>query len=1084
MRWIKAHIILVLLLISSTAWSQFATEFSQNRIQYKKFEWVYFSTTHFDIYYYTGGDGFAEQTIDFLEEEFNRLTDVLGYAPYSKTKILIYNSIHDLQQSNIGLDGPQFGIGGQTDFTKLQLEVAHPGSAEEFKKELVYKLSRVLIEDMLFGGSLAEIFQSAYLMSLPRWFVDGAARYMAYGWSAEMDDHIRDYLEKQKVKKLIKVDGDEAGIVGQSVWNYIALTYGRSNVSNILNLTRIIRNERNSIASTVGVEYKQFIQDWQSFYTDSQSEISENYISPRDQDKINSARNNVIKFSNVRISPETNRITYTKNNLGRYKVIVYNFDDQQSEIVFKGGIRYQGQQVDYELPMVDWIDNSTLGILYFKRGYLNLMSLNLDNGQKLNKPLPRFSQIESFSFNENGKLALLSGDVDGNNDIFLISMRRNAMRRITKDLYDDVDPAFIPGTASIVFSSNRENTDLNVEQPKIEEIGERYNIFLYDLDTTEYSLGRITNTYSKDFKPQARNEFEIYYLSDQKGIVNLFKYSLADSTFIQITNYDRSIKDYDLHFDNDQFLYQVFDQGSDNILLDRQPELNRSRFSPQTGRQRYKQAQFITERYDIEEKKEDDGEVTIEFELPPDTTAINLVEEDLEVEEDLLDPDNFRFGDAETDGFLDTENYQFETQGRTQNPEFRPESFFTNYQRLEISNEVLGPIRYEPQFGFDNLVTSFAIDQLRGFGVLLETQISDMLGNHKIKGGALAITDLNSGDIYAEYQYLKYWMDLKLRIDRKSYFFQSSAENDLRQRYNLNRVMLGGAVPLSNWFRLEVNPFYTWTEFRNLQFENVINRGDGADDRKNYFGGLEAKAVFDNTLTKGYNILQGTRASVGFEHFQGVTDSQLSFSRLRVDLRNYLGIHRELTLATRVFYGTSFGPNPQDFMIGGVPNWLFARTRNHPENDPLAISGSEANENLMFAEFVTDLHGFPFSELFGTSTFLVNTQLKFPVFEYFSKAPINSTFLRNFLLVGFFDFGSAWSGPIPLSQQNSANTITYQTDLFSAKISNFKNPWLASYGAGVRMVLMGYYGKIDVARPIREFEVRRTRFTVSVGLDF
>ncbi len=1087
---IRHILILCMGLLTLSASAQYGTEFGQNRIQYKKFDWVFYSTTHFDIYYYSGGADFAEDAIDFLEEEFNRLTDVLGYAPYSKTKILIYNSIQDLQQSNIGVDGAQFGIGGQTDFTKLQLEVAHHGTADAFKKELIYKLSRILIEDMLFGGSLAEIFQSAYLMSLPRWFVDGAARYMAYGWSADMDDHIRDYLERKNIKKLIKVDGDEAGIVGQSVWNYIAINYGRSNVSNILNLTRIIRSEQSSISNTVGVEYKQFIKEWQAYYIEHQYEIAENYIDAPEESQLEDARNNMIKFSNVRLNPSGNKVAYSTNELGKYKVFVHDLESGNTKNIASGGFKHQGQQVDYDLPLVDWVDDDRIGVLYYGRGYLILESINIGTGDRLTKPLPRFNQVKSFSFNENGRLAILSGDVDGMNDVYLISMRRNAMRRLTKDVYDDIDPSFIPGTASVVFSSNRPSTSVNVEDISIDQIGEVYNLYQYDLDTTTTTFGKFTNTYSKDFKPLAKNPFEIYYLSDQKGIINLFKYNVLDSTFTQITNYNRSIKDYDLHFGEDKMIYLMHNEGVDNVYLESNPNLDQSKFSPQTARQRLRQAQFVTDLYEEqgvrlpepESINEPIIETTIEL---PDSTEIEPVAE--EADEVLVDPDDFQFEEEEegdSEDFIDTDNYQFESPARTQSQKFRPESFFSNYQRLEISNEVIGPIQYEPQFSFDNLTTSFAIDPLRGFGALLETQISDMLGNHKLKGGALAITDLNSGDLYAEYQYLKYWMDLKFRVDRQSYFFQSNLENDLRQRYNLNRVMLGGAVPLTNWFRLEVNPFYTWTQFRNLQFENVLNRGEGAGDQKQYFAGVQTKVVFDNTLSRGYNLLEGTRASVGFDHHQGVNDSKLSFSRLRVDLRNYLGIHRELALATRVFYGTSFGPNPQTFMLGGVPNWFFARTRRHPSNDPLAISNTTPNMDLVFVEYVTDLHGFPYNEVFGSSSIVFNTQLKFPVFEYFSKAPINSTFLRNFILVAFADFGSAWTGKPPLSRKNSSNTIEYKADVFSARISNFKNPWLASYGAGVRMVLMGYYGKIDIARPIREYEVQRTRFTVSVGLDF
>ena len=244
----------------STSFGQYYdTEFGHNRIQYKNFNWLYYSTSHFDVYYYDEGGKYAKEAIDYLEEEFTGLTDVLGYAPSAKTKIIEeHNSIMTYSRSNIGIDGSIFTIGGEMQFVKLQLEIAHPGTAQVFKEELIYLLSRTLINDMLFGGSLKEVFQSSHLLKLPEWFIDGAARYLAYGWDLKMDDFIRDYLDAKHIKKDKKIQGDQAGILGQAIWNYIAIKYGVSNISNILNLTRIMHKEDVSISNTLGISYKQF----------------------------------------------------------------------------------------------------------------------------------------------------------------------------------------------------------------------------------------------------------------------------------------------------------------------------------------------------------------------------------------------------------------------------------------------------------------------------------------------------------------------------------------------------------------------------------------------------------------------------------------------------------------------------------------------------------------------------------------------------------------------------------------------------------------------------------------------------------
>lgn len=1078
MRGIPVVIFLILTCLTFTTRAQtYFDEFGQNRIQYKKFDWQYYSTSNFDIYYYSGGGDYASQAVDFLEEEFNRLTDILGYAPYAKTKIFLYNSIHELQQSNKGIDGAKFTIGGQTDFIKLQMELAHPGSAEKFKEELVYRLARILIEDMMFGGSLAEIFQSAYLLSLPKWFIDGAARYLAYGWDPDMDDYIRDYIGRKKIKKLIKIDGEEAGVIGQSIWNYIALVHGRSNISNILNLTRIIRNEENSIASTIGVPYRAFISNWQNYYLVAEEEILKDYRDPNDEDEIVKKKNTDFQYNNVRINPSGKKVAYSINDLGKYDVYVKDLETEKVKKVLKGGIIVPGQKVDSELPLLDWVDDDHLGVVYYKRGFLYLATIDVNRGEiTRNKPLTRFKQIKSFAFNDNGRLAVISGDVDGRNDLYLISMRRSAVRRITSDIYDDSNPTFIPGTAAIVFSSNRPADSIGIADVPIEDMSSKFNLFIYDLDTTRTNFYRLTNTIGDDIKPQAKSESEVFYISNQRGISNLYKYNFHDSIHYQITNFSKNIKDYDLHFDEDGITFLMLDEGLEKVYYTNDVDFHKNQFTGQTPRQRFEQAKFVANRY-------------VEKQLQNPSPEVTVVDEG---DSTLIDTDNYAFEEEEPveEGFLDTDDYVFEGDSEQENENYRPESFFSTYRKFQQSSEVLGPIPYVPRFSFSNLVTSFAIDPLRGFGILLETQISDMLENHKVNAGAMAITDLRSGDFFVQYQYLKRWVDFSVRFDSRLLLLKDDDETQLVQRYSLSKLTFGAALPISNWFRFDINPFFASTNFTNLQFQavNTVNNvQDLAEDNRVSYGGISLSAVFDNTIEKGFNIPQGTRAKFEFIQYAGISDQNRSFGNIRADVRHYQRVHREITFATRVFYGQFIGRNKQTYLAGGVPNWLLNRTNGEGADNPFnRINNEVDNSNFLFMEYVTNIRGFNYAELYGSSALVFNAELRIPVFQYLSRGPVTSNFLRNFQLVGFYDIGSAWTGPIPLTRENSASQVLFETEgsPFSASIANFRNPWLAGVGAGLRTVLMGYYVKFDVARPIRDFELGDYRFYVSVGLDF
>ncbi|MBS1545228.1 MAG: translocation protein TolB, partial [Bacteroidetes bacterium] len=142
------------------ALAQKATEtFGKNRIQYRQFNWQYISSESFDVYYYDERRKVATEAIQYLETEFDRITDLIGYSPYLKTKVFLYNSVTDMQQSNMGIMGQQFNLNGQTDFIKPYVEIAHPGTLDEFKEELVLKVSDLIVNEMMFGGSLKDMFQ-------------------------------------------------------------------------------------------------------------------------------------------------------------------------------------------------------------------------------------------------------------------------------------------------------------------------------------------------------------------------------------------------------------------------------------------------------------------------------------------------------------------------------------------------------------------------------------------------------------------------------------------------------------------------------------------------------------------------------------------------------------------------------------------------------------------------------------------------------------------------------------------------------------------------------------------------------------
>ncbi|MCK5277200.1 MAG: translocation protein TolB [Cyclobacteriaceae bacterium] len=1105
-------LVLILTISVNFVFAQEAMEkFGKNRVQYKNFKWRYYSTENFDIYFYDGGNEIARIATKYLEKEFDRVTDILGTVSYSKTEIYLYNSPTDLLQSNIGVNDNSFDVAGQTDFVKPMVEIAYPGNAEEFKKILIYKVSSMLIYDMMFGGSLSDMFQNSYLLFLPEWFMSGAARYTAYGWDVEMDDFIRDMMRNKKLNNLAKFTGNDAELIGQSIWNFIAERYGTSYISNILNLTRIIRNEERSISGTIGIPYKSFIAEWSNYYLEQTSFIDQNYILPDKGAKVNSNKKGV-NIKDVKISPEGNYYAYTINNKGKYKVILSRIGKNKEKVVLKGGYKVINQEPDKNIPLLSWKDENTLGIINTRYGKNYLWIYEIGSKKKVKKELTRINQIKDFDIVRNGNLAVLSADRNGDHDLYLISLRRNSIKRITSDFYDDVNPRFIPGTSSIIFSSNRTTDTIDVKGREIENISNTYNIFIYNIDSTKKTVHRITNTLSTNIKPMAVNANEYYFISEQQGIYNLYKYDLSKKIYHQVSNFGTGIKDYDISYDKRYFSFVMSEKGKDNLYLKQNYNLSQNIFTAQTKRQQYLNAKFVAQRLKKAREKRALEEVNIAISTDKEEEA-GQTDSDQQIEitstpsfldqyreesfdgtgESVVDTKNYLFtqpfpetsktDEKSEDGkeLLDTDSYVFDTDvvksGKSTG------SFLSSYRRLRKESDVAGPFPFETKFSADNIVTSFVIDPLVGFGLKLETQMNDQLENHKFYGGLLATTDLKSGSFYGEYRFLKYTIDFHTRYARKSLIRPTESSS---QKYTLNTYEIGASLPFSVTSRLSVVPFFETTRFWDLDPTSVLYSSTGPVTSKVNYAGVKFEFIYDNTTVSGLNLIQGTRGKVGLRHNEGISDSQKSFSNLYLDLRHYQKIHRELVLATRLFYGRYWGANPQKYLLGGMDNWLFNKTNSTGEGDPLRHSVGVDNSNILFVDYVTSLRGFDYNTFNGDNTLLFNAELRLPFIKYLVRGPIASNFLRNLQFIGFYDIGSAWTGPSPFATENSVNTeiIAPQGSPFKARIQNFKNPWLSSYGFGVRTVLLGYYVKFDVAYPIEDFVRKDTKFLVTLGYDF
>ena len=1103
MRWIFRILVTVYAIgVFSLSHGQQAREvFGKNRIQYKQFNWQYLSSENFDVYYYDDRRKVATEAIQYLEGEFDRVTDLIGYPPYLKTKVFLYNSITDLQQSNIGLNNTQYNVGGETEFIKPIVEIAHPGNLDEFKEELIYKMADLMVNEMMFGGSLKDMFQNAVLLNLPEWFINGASRYVSKGWNAEMDDYVRQLVRSKKINKALRFTGKESALVGQSIWNYIVEKYGKSSISNILNYTRVIRNEQKSVLITLGVSFKQLMSDWQNYYSDMEQKVSLSYLSPADSTKFSPSHHRGIVYTTVKISPDGKKIAYAENDRGRFVVKVKSLESGRETTIINGGNRVIRQTVDFRIPLLSWADQNTLGVIGIKNGEFIFWLYDLSTRSKLPRQLNKFSNIRSFDFSSNGRLAVMSADAGGQNDLFLISSRNDRTKRLTNDIYDDLDPSFIPNTNSIVFSSNRTTDTVNNIVKGYQRLTSNYNLYAYNLDTTTNVVAHITKTLSKDFNPKAIDQDNFFYLSDQRGIVNLFKFNRINGIYSQVTNFNSSIKEYDLDFSNKSLALVMNKNLSEDIFLVSNFNYDRQVFTPSTRRKEVQLAKVVSEKRKQVNVKSMTIKELINSRLreKKDTTSVKEDKSVLEKKDSVntiksVNTEDYSFDTSEIEKdtltkpvakekSVNTEDYVFEDDADKNKA---TETFLTRYMKARETNRLTGPFPYEPRFSYENLVTNFVVDPLRGFSVKLEAQMNDMLQNFRFYGGLQTAFDWKSGDIFGEIQYLPHLVDYSIRIDRKVIYWDGlSNQADNFQKYSWQRIEVGASLPLSVKARVTLKPFVGYTSYSDRGSVNSpATPPTFLPGEQQFYTGSKAELVYDNSITTGLNIIEGSRGKINFVHNEAMGNKNASFSQVSIDLRHYQKIYKEIVFAVRGYAGTFFGNSPKKYVLGGMDNWFGNRFNDQGAGNPFVSGGANFNNNLIFTEFATSLRGFDYATLFGNSVALANAELRVPLIRALSGGPVASNFFRNMQLTAFYDVGSSWSGAVPFKAQNSVRTRQVVEGPFKIDIKEYLNPWLYSYGFGFRSMMLGYYMKFDLAWPVENYKVKDPRVYVTLGFDF
>ncbi|THH37689.1 hypothetical protein [Neolewinella litorea] len=521
-------------------------EFGKNRVQYHDDfeEWEKYESDNFVTYWYGNNQGVGQAVVQLAEYDFAYIQKMLESRMNQKVQLITYRDITDVKQSNIGneevfeLTGNQslrtntsYISGTEAKFLGNKAFVYFNGDHADLRRQVREAMASVYIEQLLYGSTVQEVVQNAVLLNLPTWFKPGLVAYLGQDWSSELDDQLRDLMATGEYEDFSDLAADYPRLAGHSFWYYIAENLGKPTVSNLLYLTRINRSVENGFLYVLGSNYETVLYNWLEFYRNRYAEDSRGRQTPT-EDLLTIQNKKRLPITQLKVSPDGQRIAYVLNEIGKYKVYLQDVNTGERELLLKGGQRNLLQATDYAYPLIDFSPtNQEVAIMYEFRDQPKLLLYDLNTGKSTTDILGiRLDRVLSLKYYDPSNF-LISAMADGFTDIYTYYPASRQAVKITNDFWDDLDatPVNVRGRRGVVFSSNRPDTSL-LAQPldTLLPIG-HYDLFYYDLENKPGELVRITNTPLADERqPAPIDDQHFAYLSDANGIYNRYQAHLED----------------------------------------------------------------------------------------------------------------------------------------------------------------------------------------------------------------------------------------------------------------------------------------------------------------------------------------------------------------------------------------------------------------------------------------------------------------------------------------------------------------------------------------------------------------------------
>ncbi|MBX7241667.1 MAG: hypothetical protein K1X92_07950 [Bacteroidia bacterium] len=1031
------------------------------------------ASEHFDVYYKSGNEAMATRVAKYAEMARGELGFLYDYKPSSRYIFVLVNHPHEMMFTNYHFQ-PNDGYYpyGIIPLPKLDAAVVVPDDPARLYNVVKHSVSSVILKEFEYGQDLPNVIQNELLNFKPSWFYEGITDFVANGWT------YRDELLLQSMEggrfTLQALEGQDEGasIIRKSVWFFIAHEYGPQKFAELVYLSKITHSVETSIVGVLGIPLRIFTERWNEFLVKHIDELGQNRIeiSALPEAKTLSLPKGYTSGS-FAFAEKTNMLAlYVKKN-GVYSLWTYDLTEE----TFKDtGIKFgykndtpEKEKTDFALAWTPKGDQLIYTV--YKKDQWQLWSYDLASATTtLAFTDSSVQRIQHIAFSGNGKKIAFSAMQDGKADIWTGNSDFSGLRKITNDLYDDVNPAWSYDDNVLYFCSNRDTNLLNAKElPQWDYFTKLYDIVALNVNEKTDTLTFITRTPNiQERLPQNPNSYEVYYLSDESGLWDLYRRNLFTGVSEPLTKTECGLDYWQPGVLGQKMVASTYKNGVPSPCIFDLPQSGISPLNPTAFRQEF--LALLNQN-----KKES---------VPGEEPSLTPWEGEKDSTETPLR--YYIFDDNIPD------NHTAKTGKNKKKESEMPEIILKNqpeWRDLRVSRGE----KFKNQWRAEYLQASLVYHAVPRAGVMFGAGFHDLQHHHRISASVtpyfnmLPFIQFGNSDAKVRYNYQKLRPDFFIESggwirQYQQEAFSASVLDSLAYRFTNLYGKAGVTWPVSP--KLQVG-FSQAIHSINKQDLRLVYATSLSDEKRT--AGLTALfADFSNLTLKEDYPWKGNVVHAEMNFCNTFSSSQNNFQTFSLSARHYQPIWKNIVLAGNFQSAFSFGDRKQVFYMGGIDNWFLGILRRNRPGSP-AYTGKLSMDvtDFAFQEFVMPVRGFWFNARNGNKYLLTNWDLRIPLSRT-SRPVLNAKPRFDWELIPFFDVGTVWRTGNPFSQKNPTDLQTIYGNPVTVQLQTLKSPFLMGFGSGVKTQLLNYTARMDVAWGVDDNTIQSPVITLALGRAF